>query len=272
MANPMYRQIAEDLREQIESGELGPGQQLPTELELREHYRRLAEHGPGRDQVADHPRPGGDEAGPGHLRGRRRSTRSSPPCRAIPRGPGGDKGASLPVRGTRQIEAQAAQPARIQVEIQQASADLAIGCSSAEGSEVISRHERRFIDGTPWSLQTSFYPMEFARSRAPTRLIGPATFEEGTVQYLAKHPGLQQTSATATGSWCARREAAEAEFFKLPPDGRVDVCSRYSGPPSTSNRQPMRLTMTVSPTDRNQFIVNNGDVPAPLPGEEAENT
>ena len=38
MANPMYRQIAEDLREQIESGELEPGQQLRTELELQEHY------------------------------------------------------------------------------------------------------------------------------------------------------------------------------------------------------------------------------------------
>src|ERR1051326_1283050 len=38
MADPMYRQIAEDLREQIESGALQRGQQLPTELELRERY------------------------------------------------------------------------------------------------------------------------------------------------------------------------------------------------------------------------------------------
>jgi DNA-binding FadR family transcriptional regulator len=38
MANPLYRQIAEDLRQQIESGQLEPGQQLQTELELRERY------------------------------------------------------------------------------------------------------------------------------------------------------------------------------------------------------------------------------------------
>jgi DNA-binding transcriptional MocR family regulator len=38
MGNPMYRQIAEDLRAQIESGGLKPGQQLRTELELRERY------------------------------------------------------------------------------------------------------------------------------------------------------------------------------------------------------------------------------------------
>ncbi len=38
MADPMYRQIAEDLRQRIETGELAPGAQLRTELELRERY------------------------------------------------------------------------------------------------------------------------------------------------------------------------------------------------------------------------------------------
>ena len=42
MANPLYRQIAEDLRGKIESGDLDPGQQLQTETELRERYGRLA--------------------------------------------------------------------------------------------------------------------------------------------------------------------------------------------------------------------------------------
>src|ERR1700749_5232776 len=34
----MYQQIAEDLHNQIESGALAPGSQLPTEIELRERY------------------------------------------------------------------------------------------------------------------------------------------------------------------------------------------------------------------------------------------
>lgn len=38
MAEPMYRQIAEDLRARIETGEIAPGEQLPTELELRDQY------------------------------------------------------------------------------------------------------------------------------------------------------------------------------------------------------------------------------------------
>ncbi len=38
MAEPMYRQIADDLRRKIEAGELGRGSQLPTEIDLREQY------------------------------------------------------------------------------------------------------------------------------------------------------------------------------------------------------------------------------------------
>jgi GntR family transcriptional regulator len=38
MPEPIYRSIAEDLRRQVETGELRPGQQLRTEIELRDHY------------------------------------------------------------------------------------------------------------------------------------------------------------------------------------------------------------------------------------------
>jgi len=38
MGTPMYRQIADDLRAMIESEELAPGQQLQTEIELRDQY------------------------------------------------------------------------------------------------------------------------------------------------------------------------------------------------------------------------------------------
>jgi DNA-binding GntR family transcriptional regulator len=38
MAPPLYHQITGNLRCQIESGELAPGAQLPTELEFRDQY------------------------------------------------------------------------------------------------------------------------------------------------------------------------------------------------------------------------------------------
>ena len=68
MVDPMYRQIAEDLRRQIEAGELAHGAQLRTELELREKYN--ASRNTVRDAIKlpHHPRAGGDPAGPGHVR------------------------------------------------------------------------------------------------------------------------------------------------------------------------------------------------------------
>jgi GntR family transcriptional regulator len=38
MVAPMYQLIAQELRERIESGKLLPGDQLPTEFELRDRY------------------------------------------------------------------------------------------------------------------------------------------------------------------------------------------------------------------------------------------
>jgi GntR family transcriptional regulator len=38
VVQPMYRQIADDLRNQIESGALPAGAQLPSEPELRDRY------------------------------------------------------------------------------------------------------------------------------------------------------------------------------------------------------------------------------------------
>ena len=38
VTTPMYWRIAQELRQQIKSGHPGPGEQLPTELELGERY------------------------------------------------------------------------------------------------------------------------------------------------------------------------------------------------------------------------------------------
>jgi hypothetical protein len=48
------------------------------------------------------------------------------------------------------------------IEIHQAASELQL----AEGSAVVSRHQQRYIDDTPWSLQTTFYPMTFVEQGA----------------------------------------------------------------------------------------------------------
>ena len=52
----------------------------------------------------------------------------------------------------------------------------------------------------------------------------------------------------------------EAEFFKLPPDGRVPMY-QITRTAFDEEKKPIRITMTVYPADRNQFIVNVGEVP-----------
>jgi GntR family transcriptional regulator len=127
-----------------------------------------------------------------------------------------------------------------------------------QGAEIISRHERRFIDGTPWSMQTSYYPMEFA-DRGAERLRSARNISEGTVTYLEDTLHIRQVGYR---DWITVRapNATEADFFRLPADGRVPMYeitrTAYDG-----NGQPIRVTLTVYPADRNQFIVNVGMVP-----------
>jgi GntR family transcriptional regulator len=268
MANPMYRQIAEDLREQIESGGLAPGQQLLTEIELRERFG--ASRNTVRDAIKWLTSLGLVEtrAGQGTFVVKKILPYIST-LTADPKGPGDD----TPVvpRGDRygevdESEEEAKQRVFFstdpQVEIQKASFSIATQLGLVEGSQVVSRHQRRSIDGTPWSLQTSFYPMGYILQGA-TRLIEAGDIEIGTVKYLADTLGLRQAGYR---DWISVRapDPTEASFFSLPQDGRVGVFEIYRIAYDQTGA-PMRLTVTVYPTDRNQFIVNVGDVPTLQP-------
>ncbi len=256
MANPMYRQIAEDLREQIESGQLEPGQQLLTEIELRERY------GASRNTVRDaiklltalglvETRPGQGTFVPKKI-DPFVSTLSGDPETGI----GGDEGASYLSEVSKRDRKASVSP--VQVEIQQASEDVASGLRIPKGTEVVSRHERRFIDGTPWSMQTSYYPMEFA-DRGAERLRSARNIDEGTVKYLAVALHIHQVGYR---DWITVRapNPTEEDFFKLPSDGRVAMYEIFRTA-FDGNGVPMRLTVTVYPTDRNQFVFNFGTVP-----------
>jgi len=254
MANPMYRQIAEDLREQIESGQLQPGQQLRTELELRETY------GASRNTVRDaikwltslrlvETRPG---------QGTFVVKKIDPFVTTL----SGEPGTGESVTYHFQVSRHGRKPFNTdpQVEIQRATSGVAAELRLPEGTPVISRHQRRFIDGTPWSLQTSFYPRGFALQGAE-KLLNADNIEEGAVQYLAATLGLKQVGYR---DWITVRapSAAEADFFRLAQDGRVAVFENFRTAFDQTGT-PMRVTVTVFPTDRNQFIFDIGDVPEP---------
>jgi GntR family transcriptional regulator len=226
MADPLYRRIADDLRDQIDSGKLAAGQQLPTELELKDKYN--ASRNTVRDAIKWLTSLGLVETRPGQ--GTFVVQKIDPfvtTLTADPKRPGGNKVVAPGEDGYGEIDRSWRAGERQftvsdpQVEIQKAAGPVADLLQVAAGSEVVSRHQRRFIDGTPWSLQTSFYPMGFVLKGA-ARLIEASDIVEGTVQYLAESLGLRQVGYQSR-MLVRAPDATEAYFFNIPQDGRVQV-------------------------------------------------
>ena len=267
MTTPMYRDIADQLRQRIESGEFDseeserPKGQLPTEQELQKQYS--ASRNTIRDAIKQLITLGLVETKPGQ------GTFVVPPVNPFvttltgdpEAGPGGGEGTSYASEVEKADRAPLVE--RLQVEIQEASADVASGLWVPPGTEVISRHQKRYIDGVPWSLETSYYPGEFV-DRGAHKLRKARNIDEGAVTHLREAINIKQVGYR---DWITVRapNSVEADFFKLPPDGRIAVFEIFRTG-FDGNGQPMRMTVTIFPADRNQFIINVGNVPPPKPG------
>jgi GntR family transcriptional regulator len=258
MADPLYRRIADDLRQEIESGRLPPDSQLPTEDDLRKQFG--ASRNTIRDAVRSLTTLGLVETRPGQ------GTFVVGPIDPLVHTLSGDL-ATGRVGGEgatylSEVSEQHRRPTTVgpRVELQTAAGEVAARLRVPEGTPLVSRYEQRFIDDTPWSLQTSFYPRSFAMRGAP-RLLDDEDIEQGAVKYLEETLGIEQIGYR---DWITMRapNSNEISFFRIPPDGRVPVFEIFrTGFDRTGT--PMRVTVTVFPADRNQFIVDVGKVPAP---------
>jgi GntR family transcriptional regulator len=267
VADPMYRQIADDLRHKIESGELEPGGQIPTELELREQYE--ASRNTIRDAIKWLTTRGLVETRPGQ--GTFVIEKINPFVTTLSASPGTGRGGGeegiyiAEVAASRRIS-EISDP---RVEVQKADRVVARNLRIEEGAQVVSRHQQRFIDGTPWSLQTSFYAMTLV-GKGATRLLEATDIEGGTVAYLAEKCGIEQAGYRDTIAMRAPDEI-EVRFFKLPADGRVPVFEIFRVG-FDKEGQRFRLTITVYPSDRNRLRFDVGEVPPrePRQGSKAD--
>lgn len=262
MVDPIYRQIADDLRRQIETGDLAPGDQLKTEQELQEEYgasrntirdaikwlitRRLVETRPGQGMFVP------DAIDPFV------TPLSAPP---------GEIEKVFGVEGAAyasEVKASLRSPEITipRVEVQQATERLAPELQLPPGTHVVSRHQRRSIDGRLWSLQTSFYPMWLVEQGA-IKLLQAQDIDEGAVSYLSQN-------GTKLVGWRDKikvraPDREETDSFRLPDDGRIAVIeTRRTGYDKAGT--PFVLTVSVYPSDRNEFVLDVGQVPAEVGG------
>ncbi len=258
MPEPMYRQIADDLRRQIESGDLEPGAQLPTEPELTKQYN--ASRNTIRDAI-DRLRARwlvDTRAGRGTFVTRRiqpfKTTLTGDPVTA-----GGGEGVNF----TKEVEAGGRRPdiADPEVKMEKATQRVAKELRIEPGATVVRRDQNRTIDGVPASRQTSYYPRTLV-DKGAGKLMEPSNIEQGTVEYLSEL-GFKQEGYKDTISVRPPNDD-ETLFFELPEDGRIPVfeirreCYDHKG-------ERFRLTVTIAPVHRVQYIVEVGEDPAPTP-------
>jgi GntR family transcriptional regulator len=267
MADPLWRQIAEDLRQKIESGELGAdGKPLPTELELRDQYNA------SRNTIRD--------AIKWLVTRNLVYTRSGQGTFVTPKikpfltdlSPlAAESGREESVAFTEAVLDRKRAPSVSvpRVEIRKAAGLPADELRLAEDAMVISRHQLRFIDGLPYSRQTTFYPMRLVE-RGATRLIQAEDISTGAVGYLRDELAITEAGRQDRISVRAP-DAEESAFFGIPDDGSTPVFEIIRTGYEVSG-QPLRVTVTTYPADRNQFVMLSGKLPDESPSGQSTGT
>jgi GntR family transcriptional regulator len=269
--DPIYRQIADDLRRKIENGEfaadfrrlVADGEEtgdpseprLPTEGQLMEQYgasrntvrdaikvlttRRLVETRPGRGTFI---------------------VRKITPLVIRLSDPDTGGSGEVDVLQAAGMERRQASASSVRIEVHEGEdAPKTISALKLGAHEpVISRHQKRYLDGMSWSMQTSFYPMSVVEDGA-TRLLQARNIDEGTMAYLKEARGIVQAGWRDTLTVRAP-DNEETAFFKLPADGRIAVIETTRTAYGQDGK-PVRTTVTVYPADRNQFVAYFGVVP-----------
>jgi GntR family transcriptional regulator len=263
---PRYQEIADDLRQQIESGALPRESQLPTEVELQKKFgasrntireavkllvlQRLLETR-GRE---------GTWITKAHVPFV--TTLSTDPSTGL--GGGGEEGATYPALVLEQgrKNARAETP---KVEIMACPPQIATRLQINQGETVVTRFQKRYIDDTIWSLQTSYYPMAWVEKGA-VNLLPPKDITDGTVAYLAQFDLKQDGYRDLISARLPNDE--EKALFNLTHNHTVIEVYRTS---FTADGTPIRVTVTAYPSDRNQIVYDIGTVPEhkedPVPPE-----
>ena len=249
MATPKYQSIADDLRDQLSAGTLpleddgrGGTSKLPGEKELADEYQasrstiRLAlqvlvneglletRHGLG-TYLLDKPAPRivPLDQHEDWRRGELVDTALKP---------------AGPDTGTQTT-------ARFQAETVRATADVARHLGLAEGDHVMLRRSRQHIDGKPWCLVVSYYPMDIASG---TEFEKARMLPGSSTQLLAEldHAVVRYSDSIST----RMPDAIELGFFRTAGVVPVLVVSRTA----FDDEGPVRLTRYIYAGDQVRIV------------------
>ncbi|MFF4900168.1 GntR family transcriptional regulator [Streptomyces sp. NPDC001068] len=236
--NPMYQQIADALREQITSGELAPDAKLPTEAELRDQYavsretvrKALAQLVNEGLVISARPQ--------GHFVRRRRPMVFRPQAEFRKRPHSREMDAFMT-----EYSAEGREPRQdIQVAIVEPSEDVAKRLQLEPGELVAVRKRVRYLDGEPFNVNDSYFPLSIVRD---SEIMRPEDIARGANEVL--------------GELGYRQERALDELYvRMPTPEQVHRLDLTPGTPVgvhvltgfTAEGRPVRVAVTVLPGDR----------------------
>ncbi|MCW2506014.1 MAG: transcriptional regulator, GntR family [Actinomycetia bacterium] len=240
--NPLYQQIAGDLRAAIREGVLPPGGKVPTEMDLSQRYSvsrntaRMALTALAHEGLITAGR-----ARAGRLVRRREQLvwthRVS--LSAVGRR----------LAGTDDFAEQTAAQGRvpdqtIEVGIVAAPGFVAERLEVPAGESLVARRRLYLVDGAPSALAESYYALSFAQG---TPLLDPRPYHRGTAALLAElgHKTVRTADEITT------RMPDPAEALRLEIGHGVPVLAHVRI--SYAERGPVRVATTILPGDRHQL-------------------
>ncbi|MYV66855.1 UTRA domain-containing protein [Streptomyces sp. SID2131] len=233
--------IADDLRTQIKAGALSPGDVLPTSRELAESYGvTLKTVNAGIDLLKVEGLVIGEQGG-------RRRVRANRPIvwnlTRFERGSRRDSAAgddwSTGIRDAGREPEQ-----HVTVHTAQAGPEVAAWLQVPAGSDVVQRVRLRTVDGQPYQLATSSFPMSIAKG-TPLMDQGDVSMPGGILASIG-HPQLHVRDEITI----RMPSPEESEQLQLPPGTPVAEHVRIG----YGEAGPVRVMVTIAPGDRHRLV------------------
>ncbi|MGW7514619.1 GntR family transcriptional regulator [Streptomyces sp. NPDC054796] len=248
MTKPLYRQVADAIRAEIAGGTYPPGTKLPSERALCERFdaaRNTVRMGLNVLVTEGLISPG---------QGRGYEVRSE---EVFVLNASRSENLTLPQEGdsyTTDAKRAGRHPHQeFRVEIVTVPTEVAERLRIEPGSSSVLRFCLRYLDGVPWSIQATYYPMWLAEG---TRLAEPGDIAEGTTRYLAAQ-GIEQIGYYDEMS------------TRMPTPDEARNLQTGAGTPvllwmrtGYDTERPIRCTITTLRGDLNRVTFEKGDLVA----------